>query len=122
MSPRTLTLQEIAYRNLQAAGYGRMRAMKKAADACVTIGCLAIAAARSEDGFPTQEDYAAYWNQSSRSTQRDWQRFREAFPTETGPERLARYVVSEFAARLTEREDAAVAATLPADATILAAA
>jgi hypothetical protein len=116
-----MTLQEVAYRNLQAAGYGRMRAMKKAAEACTTIGCLAIAAARSEDGFPTQEDYAAYWKQSYRSVQRDWARFREAFPTEDGPERLARHVVSEFAARLAEREDTAIAATLPADATILAA-
>lgn len=122
MAARTPTLGEVAYRNLQAAGYGRIRAMKKASEALTTLSCLAIAASRSEDGFPSQAEYAAYWNQTERSAQRDWQRFREAFPTEDSPERLARWLVSEHGRRLAEHDDPGFAFSVPADATILAAA
>jgi hypothetical protein len=121
MAARSPTLGEVAFRNLEAAGYGRIRAMKKASEALTTLSCLAIAASRSENGFPTQADYAAYWNQTERSAQRDWQRFREAFPTEESPERLARWLVSEYGRRLAEHDDPGFAFTLPADATILAA-
>ena len=119
--PRSPTLGEVAFRNLQAAGHGRIRAMKKASEALTTVSCLAIAASRSENGFPTQAEYASYWNQTERSAQRDWQRFREAFPGEDGPERLARALVAEYSRRLAEHEDPGFAFTLPADATILAA-
>ncbi len=114
MAARTPTLGEVAFRNLEAAGYGRIRAMKKASEALTTLSCLAIAASRSENGFPTQAEYAAYWKQTERSAQRDWQRFREAFPTEESPERLARWLVSEYGKRLTEREDPGFAFSLPA--------
>jgi hypothetical protein len=88
--------------------------MKKAVDALSTVGCLAIAAARSENGFPTQAEYATYWKQPARSAERDWQRFREAFPSEDSPERLARAVVAEYAARLAKHDDPSVAFGLPA--------
>ena len=85
MAAPTPTLGEVALRNLEAAGYGRIRAMKKASEALTTVAALAIAAARSENGFPTQAQYAAYWRQPIRSAQRDWQRFREAFPDRGQP-------------------------------------
>jgi hypothetical protein len=114
MAVRTQTLGEVAFVNLQAKGYGRIRAMKKAAEALTTVSCLAIAASRSENGFPTQAEYAAYWKQTDRSAQRDWERFREAFPGEKGPERLARWLVSEYGKRLAEHEDPGFAFSLPA--------
>jgi hypothetical protein len=122
MAARSPTLGEVAFRNLQAAGYGRIRAMKKASEALTTLSCLAIAASRSENGFPTQADYAKFWKQTERSAQRDWQRFREAFPSEESPERLARWLVSEHGPLLAKRDDPGFAFTLPADAAILAAA
>jgi hypothetical protein len=88
--------------------------MRGAADALATAGALAIAAARSANGFPTQAEYAAYWKQSERSAQREWERFRKAFPSEEGPERLARLLVAEYSRRLAEREDPSVAFSLPA--------
>jgi hypothetical protein len=114
MSSRTPTLGEVAFQNLRDAGYTTMRAMKGAADALTTAGALAIAASRSENGFPTQAEYAAYWKQSERSAQRDWERFRKAFPGEDGPERLARALVADYSRRLAEREDPSIAFSLPA--------
>ena len=114
MATRSQTLGEVAFLNLQAKGYGRIRAMKKAAEALTTVSCLAIAASRSENGFPTQAQYAAYWKQNERSTQRDWERFREAFPGEKGPERLAKALVAEYSRRLSQHEDPGFAFSLPA--------
>lgn len=114
MATRSPTLGEVAFRNLQAKGYGRIRAMKKASEALTTVSCLAIAASRSENGFPTQAEYAAYWKQTERSAQRDWERFREAFPGEKGPERLARALVAEYSRRLSEHDDPGFAFSLPA--------
>lgn len=115
MATRTPTLGEVAYRNLrEREGYGTMRAMKLAADACTTVACLAIAAAHSENGFPTQANYAHYWKQSERTAQREWALVKKAFPGEDGPERLARLVVSEYAARLAKSEDPSIAFSLPA--------
>lgn len=114
VTARSPTLGEVAFRNLEAAGYGRIRAMKKASEALTTVSCLAIAASRSENGFPTQAEYAAYWKLSERSAQREWDLFRKAFPGEDSPERLARLVVSEYAARLAKTEDPSLAFSLPA--------
>jgi hypothetical protein len=114
MKPREQTLGEIAFTNLRAKGYGTMRAMKGAADALTTAGALAIAASRSQNGFPTQAEYATYWKQSERSAQREWRRFKDAFPSEEGPERLARLLVAEYSRRLAEREDPSIAFSLPA--------
>jgi hypothetical protein len=111
---RTPTLGEVAFLNLRAQGYSTIRAMKAAADALTTAGALAIAASRSENGFPTQAEYAAYWKQSERSAQREWERFRKAFPDEDGPERLARALVADYSRRLAEREDPSIAFALPA--------
>ena len=119
---RPPTLGEIAFLNLRnGEGYGTVQAMKKAAEACTTIACLAIAAIKSpEDGFPTQLDYAAYWKLSERTAQREWALFKKAFPGEESPERLARWLASEYAARLSKREDASVAFSAEAPATLLA--
>jgi len=114
VATRQITLAEVATQNLRAQGYGAMRAMKGAADALATAGCLAIVAAKSDNGFPTQAGYATYWKQSERSAQREWERFRKAFPGEDGPERLARAIVAEYSRRLAEREDPSMAYSLPA--------
>jgi gamma-glutamyltranspeptidase len=107
------TLGEVAFLNLRAQGYGTVRAMKAAADALTTAATLAIAASQSENGFPTQAEYAAYWKLSQRSAQREWERFRKAFPHEDGPERLARAIVAEYSRRLA-KEDPSMAFGLPA--------
>ena len=99
--------------DLRAQGYGTIRAMKAAADALTTAAALAIAASRSENGFPTQAEYAAYWKQSERSAQREWERFRKAFPGQDGPERLAKAILGEYSGRLA-REDPSIAFGLPA--------
>ena len=114
MAARTQTLGEVAFLNLRAAGYSTVRAMKGAADALATAGTLAIAAAHSDNGFPTQAEYAAYWKQSERSAQREWERFRKAFPQEDGPERLAKILLSQYTRRVSEREDPSIAFALPA--------
>jgi hypothetical protein len=111
---RSQTLGEVAFLNLRAAGYGTTRAMKGAADAIATAGALAIAATHSENGFPTQAEYARYWKQSERSAQREWERFRKAFPDEEGPERLAKVLMTGYSRRLREREDPSIAFSLPA--------
>lgn len=118
---RSPTLGEIAFLNLRNhENYGTVRAMKKAAEACTTIACLAIAAINSsDDGFPTQLDYAAYWKLSERSAQREWALFKKAFPGEDSPERLARWLMTEYASRLSKREDASVAFSAEAPATLL---
>jgi Txe/YoeB family toxin of Txe-Axe toxin-antitoxin module len=106
------TLGEVAFRNLREQGYGPVRAMKAAADALAIAGALAIAATQ-QDGFPTQAEYANYWKQSERSAQRDWERFRKAFPGEDGPERLARALVTDYSRRLSH-QDPSVAFAMPA--------
>ena len=114
MPARPQTLGEVAFLNLRAAGYSTVRAMKGAADALATAGALAIVASKSDNGFPTQAEYAAYWKQSERSAQREWERFRKAFPNEEGPEHLARWLASEYGRRLAQREDPSIAFSLPA--------
>lgn len=114
MKQREPTLIEVAFANLRAQGYSTIRAVKAASDALTTVGALAIAAAHSDNGFPTQAEYAAYWKQSERSAQREWRRFKDAFPGEEGPERLARLLVAEYSRRLAEREDPSIAFSLPA--------
>ena len=108
------TLGEVAFVNLKKQGYGTMRAMKEASGALTTVAALAIAAARSNNGFPTQAEYAAYWNQSERSAQREWRQFKDAFPSEEGPERLAKLILQDYSRRLVEREDPSIAFGLPA--------
>lgn len=121
---RSPTLGEIAFLNLRNhEGYGTVRAMKKTADACATIACLAITAINSpDDGFPSQLDYARYWKLSERSAQREWALFKKAFPSEDSPERLARWLMTEYASRLSKREDASVAFSAEAPAMLIAAA
>lgn len=117
---RNPTLGEIAFLNLRNhEGYGTVQAMKKAAEACTTIACLAIAAINSDEGFPSQLDYAAYWKLSERTAQREWALFKKAFPGEESPERLARWLMSEYASRLSKRQDASVAFSAEAPATLL---
>jgi hypothetical protein len=64
----------------------------------------ALAYARHKlDHWPNQAEYASFWEISERQAQREWARFREAFPTEESPERLARWLYSEVASRIEDR-------------------
>lgn len=78
----------VAVANLQAAGYPPLRASLGAARALTTVWQLAVCA-DALGYWPSQMEYAAYWRASDRTTQRDWQRFRAAFPDEESPDRLA---------------------------------
>ena len=76
-------------------------------DACATIWALAYANYKLDLGrWPTQAEYAEYWNTSERSAQREWANFRNAFPSEVDPENLARWLTSEVAARIEDRSTA----------------
>jgi len=110
--PRTLV--EVAAERFEANGAGRVRSIKMAADVMATVGCLAIAGYRSENGWPTQAQYAAYWKMDERTAQREWSRFREAFPEEGTPDRLAQAMVLDFGARMAQAKPAA-GLSLPAD-------
>lgn len=102
---RQLPLTAIAFLNLQAAGEGKLRSYKHAAEACEPIWLLAYARHKL-DHWPTQAEYAAFWKISERSAQREWALFRRGFPTEESPERLARWLYSEVAARIEDRSTA----------------
>jgi len=110
---RDLPLTAVAFLNLQHAGVGRLKAMRRSADACATIWAFAYVKHKT-DTWPTQAEYADYWRISERSAQREWAVFREAFPGEDSPERLARWMLSEMSARI-EDQSSALTVTAPAD-------
>ena len=73
----------------------RAKAILTATAALVDVWALAIAA---EDlgHWPSQTEYAEARCISDRSAQRHWERFRQAFPTEDGPERIGKLVWAEM--------------------------
>lgn len=119
MTRRQPTLIDLTVRNLRASGLAPVPAYWKASQVVATIWRLATAAERL--GYmPEQQRYAEYWGSSPRSAQRDWSRFREAFPDERSPERLARWVLREGRKRLGEGPNAAAqVAEPPADLQLL---
>lgn len=104
---REQTLAEVAFLNLRS-GYGNglggtLKASKKASEALTTAACLAIAAHRgaaADGGWPSQAEYAIYWKISERQAQREWAVFKQAFPGEESPDRLAKLLVNEYRARV----------------------
>lgn len=95
---RTPSLLELAISNLRAQGHSWPAATVKGAQACSTIWQLAYQ--HDDEGrWPTQEQFAAYWKTPLRSVQRDWSRFRQAFPREADPERIAKLVAIEIERR-----------------------
>ena len=122
---RSPSLAEVAYRHLRTEYgdglAGTLKATKKASEAVTTAACLAIAASKGagRDGWPTQAEYASWWRISERQAQREWQLFKLAFPTEhDGPDRIARWLLAEYASRLAkgERGDPSVALSAPSTA------
>jgi len=102
--PRTLS--EHALVNLRAAGVGPLKAPVVAAQVVTDIWALAFAAFELGH-WPTQPEYAAFWKITDRTAQRQWARFRQAFPDESSPDRLARLLQSEMGKRMAERDSSA---------------
>lgn len=99
-----------------------MKATVHAAQACGTIWALAFAHHRLNLGrFPTQAEYADYWDMSERKAQREWATFRRAFPTEDSPERLARWLLSEISTRIEAKQAEAFTVAAPPDLALAAA-
>lgn len=123
------TIGEVGAVNLLAASgdpgmRSQLAAVKHGAEAATTIACLAIAAANgagTDDGWPTQAEYAAYWKLNQRRAEREWALVRRAFPGEAGPDRLAKLLVADFSARLrSEGPSAALSLPFPGDVAVAA--
>lgn len=120
---RQRTLADVAFANLRAAGYGTWRAHLLTARVIATLGKLAMAAhaGAGADDWPTQVEYADYWEISPRTAQREWHLFGQAFELEPDRvdaelERMARWALSQYGARLGDR--ASELSSLPADALV----
>jgi hypothetical protein len=113
------TLAELAFVNLRAAGYGWRESFSRATDALDTASSLAIAylkGAGTDGAWPTQAEYAEHYGITTRTAQRQWHVFREAFPDEASPERIAEIFAREYGRRLEDR-----GAMLSAPASLVAA-
>jgi len=122
---RPRTLADVAFANLRSRGRGTWKAHLQSAQALATVGKLAMAAhaGAGANGWPTQVEYADHWGVSERTAQREWHLFGEAFavPPERVDgelERMARWVLSEYAGRLEDR--ASELGSLPADQLVAA--
>ena len=116
--PRTKTLAEeaadrfylLAKRDGRDGKIEALKAVKRGADVMTTAWCLAIAGRRSENGWPSQADYAAFWGIDERSAQREWHFWREVFgnPDVFGDQLdindVAQRLVAEFGATLDKAE------------------
>lgn len=116
MTGKTPTLVEVAVGNLTADGMKPIKATITASRVLANTWALAYAAHELNLGrWPTQVEYAAYWKMPERTAQREWALFRQAFPGEESPDRLARHIAAELGKRIAQRETTAAAAlTLPA--------
>jgi len=85
------TLTYVAVRNLLAAGHKPRRAVIEAAKASATVVQLALISQRL-DHWPTQREYASAYDISERTAQLEWELFREAFPGETSPDEIAKWL------------------------------
>lgn len=113
------TLPQLAFVNLRSQGYGWRDSFNKASEALSTAVALAVAyrsGAGADGAWPTQAEYAAFCEVDVRTAQREWRVFREAFPGEKDPRRLAELLAREYGRRLEDR-----GAMLSAPATLLAA-
>lgn len=99
------TYAEIAFFNLRAQDVGTVKAFNTASKAMLTAVSLAYVAAQ-QDGWPTQEQYARFWNVTDRTAQREWALFRQAFPTEPGPDRVAKMIFESNGRRLAQLVEA----------------
>lgn len=92
---RDMSLMEVAFRNLRAAGLSRTRAITGAAKACEYIWAWAHVA-RDLGRDPTRLEYAQYWKFTERHAYQELDVFKRAFPTERDPLRLAHWLNDQF--------------------------
>ncbi|MEJ7788049.1 MAG: hypothetical protein WKF96_24885 [Solirubrobacteraceae bacterium] len=87
-----------------------LRVIRDAGEVCADLWALAFTAVELGH-WPTQAEYAAHWKITDRTAQRQWARFRLAFPGEESPDRVARLVRDEIDRRI---NDSSQVAGLPA--------
>jgi hypothetical protein len=109
MARRQPVLADQAVHNLVQGGMGKVRANVVAAQALTHVWQLAYAAHKL-DHWPTQAEYAAYWEVNERTAQRHWETFRRAFPGQDSPDELAQWVLAQASSRI---DDPACAMTAP---------
>ena len=112
-SGKTPTLAEVAAANLQASGRGQIKAMVEAGKAIGIVAALCVCAQRTDGDWPSQRDYAAYWDMTERTAQREWALVRAAFPGEDGPDRIARAVYAEAGKRISSSPATALSLRVP---------
>jgi len=105
------TLVEVAFLNLRAGGMSTFKATVKAAEA-VTIVWAWSRVGRLGDQWPTVIEYSTFWKQVERTSYRELTLFREAFPLEVSPRRIAEAMNARADIAL---ERAAAALSLPAN-------
>lgn len=87
-----------------------LRVIRDASDVCADLWALAYCAVELGH-WPTQAEYAAFWQITDRTAQRQWARFRLAFPGEESPDRVGRLIRDEVDRRI---QDSSKVAALPA--------
>jgi len=85
------TISATATRNLLATDRKPHRAVLDAAKAASTVVLLALLA-QQLDHWPSQKEYAQAYEMSERKAQMQWELFREAFPGEESPVRMAEWL------------------------------
>jgi hypothetical protein len=106
---------------LMVLAYANTKSFRRAGRAMTVLIAWAIAEQRlgralgdGEGLTAAVREYTAWWKQSERTTWRDLQAFRAAFPTESSPAQLAAQLVARSEAKLAQRDAAAVGALLVA--------
>jgi hypothetical protein len=110
---RIPSLAEVAVINLRHSGRTRVRAMVDAAQMCSLIWAWAKTT-RDLGREPTRYEHCQHWGQRERTLYLELAKFRQAFPTERDPQRLANWLNAEHY----DLADAAVMA-LPAPDLVL---
>jgi len=113
MPPKPLPLSVVALVNLHESGMSKLKSIHKAAAVCASLWQITYTWQKLGH-YPTQAEYADEWKVSERSVQREWALFKQAFPGEESPERLARWMLSEINRRI-EDSSTALTVTAPPD-------
>jgi hypothetical protein len=108
----------VAMRNLVNSGMKKPLAAVAAGKALAVLWKFLVAG-QSLNHWPTQHEYADYWNETRRTAERDWERFRRAFPTQQSPRKLAELVRAQRPAQIPD-DDVTPVAGFPAPEGLLA--
>jgi hypothetical protein len=98
---RIPTLAEVAVTNLRRGGKARTRSLVEASKACALVWAWAETT-RSLGRPPTRAEHSKHWKESDRTTYRDLEVFRRAFPTERDPQNLANWLNANVERRSSE--------------------